>query len=126
MFPRDQILIMRTEDYSVNTKSVMKCVFDFLQLKSLKEIELTKYKITTSKREYVTKHKLGKQPMMTKTRVMLENLYRRDTEELSRLLKDKRFLWISRDSKSGMVENSTFNKFQKKIYTDEENKAYKR
>lgn len=57
---------------------------------------------------------------------MLENLYRRDTEELSRLLKDKRFLWISRDSKSGMVENSTFNKFQKKIYTDEENKAYKR
>lgn len=63
--------------------------------------------------------------MLTKTRVMLENLYRPDTEELSRLLKDKRFLWISRDSKSGMVENSTFNKFKKKIYTDEENTAYK-
>lgn len=77
---------------------------------SLKEIELTKFKITTSKREYVTKHKLGKQPMMAETRVMLENLYRPDTEELSRLLKDKRFLWISRDNKSGITENFTINK----------------
>eukprot|EP00105_Crassostrea_gigas_P041521 XP_019925669.1 PREDICTED: carbohydrate sulfotransferase 15 isoform X2 [Crassostrea gigas] len=111
VFPRDQILIMRTEDYSANTKSVMKRVFDFLQLKSLKELELSKFKITTLKREYVTKHKLGKQPMLTKTRVILENLYRADTEELSRLLKDKRFLWISRDSKSGMVGNSTINQF---------------
>lgn len=59
-------------------------------------MELTKFKITTSKREYVTKHKLGKQPMMTKTRAMLENLYRSDTEELSRLLKDERFLWKSK------------------------------
>lgn len=58
----------------------------------LKEMELTKFKITTSKREYVTKHKLGKQPMMTKTRAMLENLYRSDIEELSWLLKDERFL----------------------------------
>lgn len=77
---------------------------------SLKEIELTKFKITTSKREYVTKHKLGKQPMMAETRVLLENLYRPDTEELSRLLKDKRFLWISRDNKRGITENFTINK----------------
>lgn len=89
----------------------IKSNFTYFFSESLKEVELSKFKITTSKREYVTKHKLGKQPMLTKTRVVLENLYRPDTEELSRLLKDKRFLWISRDSKSGMVENSTINQF---------------
>lgn len=87
---------------------IVKSNFTYFFSESLKEVELTKFKITTSKREYVTKHKLGKQPMMTKTRVMLENLYRADTEELSRLLKDKRFLWISRDSKSGMVETKLY------------------
>lgn len=110
VFPRDHILIMRTEDYSANTTSVMKRVFDFLQLKPLKEMELTKFKITTSKREYVTKHKLGKQPMMTKTKVMLENLYRPDIEELSWLLKDERFLWKSIGIKSKIFRNSTINK----------------
>lgn len=73
-------------------------------------MELTKFKITTSKREYVTKHKLGKQPMMPKTRVMLENLYRSDTEELSRLLKDERFLWKSSGIKSEINRNSNLNK----------------
>lgn len=63
---------------------------------------------------------------MTKTRIMLENLYRADTEELSRLLKDKCFLWISRDSKSGMVENSTINQFWQRICTDKQSTAYKR
>lgn len=63
---------------------------------------------------------------MTKTRIMLENLYRADTEELSRLLKVKRFLWISRDSKSGMVENSTINQFWQRICTDKQSTAYKR
>lgn len=76
----------------------------------LKEMELTKFKITTSKREYVTKHKLGKQPMMTKTRAMLENLYRSDIEELSWLLKDERFLWKSIGIKGKIVRNSTINK----------------
>lgn len=73
-------------------------------------MELTKFKITTSKREYVTKHKLGKQPMLTKTRVILKNLYRSDTEELSRLLKDEHFLWKSSGIKSEIVRNSTINK----------------
>lgn len=73
-------------------------------------MELTNFKITTSKREYVTKHKLGKQPMLTKTRVILKNLYRFDTEELSRLLKDERFLWKSSGIKSEIVRNSTINK----------------
>lgn len=56
---------------------------------------------------------------------MLENLYCFDMEELSWLLKDKCFLWIFRDSKSGMVENFMFNKLKKKIYIDEENMVYK-
>lgn len=47
---------------------------------------------------------------MAETRVLLENLYRPDTEELSRLLKDTRFLWISRDNKRGITENFTINK----------------
>lgn len=76
----------------------------------LKEMELTKFKITSSKREYVTKHKLGKQPMMTKTKVILENLYRSDIEELSWLLKDERFIWKSSGIKNKIFRNSTINK----------------
>ena len=34
MFPRDQILVMRTEDYSANTTLLMRRVFDFLDLSS--------------------------------------------------------------------------------------------
>lgn len=66
-------------------------------------MELTKFNITTSKREHVTKRKLGKQPMKTETRVMLENFYRSDTEELSRILKDERFLWKSSGIESKIV-----------------------
>lgn len=76
----------------------------------LKEMELTKFKITSSKREYVTKHKLGKQPMMTKTKLILENLYRSDIEELSWLLKDERFIWKSSGIKNKIFRNSTINK----------------
>ena len=49
----------------------------------LEEEELEKFNITTLKRMHATKHKLGKQPMMTKTRVMLDNFYRSDTEAKS-------------------------------------------
>lgn len=34
VFPRDQILVMRTEDYSANTTLLMRRVFDFLDLSS--------------------------------------------------------------------------------------------
>ena len=34
VFPRDQILVMRTEDYSANTTLLTRTVFDFLDLSS--------------------------------------------------------------------------------------------
>ena len=73
----------------------------------LEEEELEKFKITSPKRVHVTQHKLGKQPMMTKTRAMLDNLYRSDTEKLSRLLNDKQYLWKGVGSDSGIVGDST-------------------
>ena len=66
-----------------------------------------KLNITTPKRVHVTKHKLGKQPMMTKTRAMLDNLYRSDTENLSRLLNDEQYLWKGLGNDSGIVGDST-------------------
>ena len=73
----------------------------------LEEDELEKFNITTPKRVHVTKHKLGKQPMMTKTRAMLDNLYRSDTEKLSRLLNDEQYLWKGAGNHSGIVGDST-------------------
>ena len=73
----------------------------------LEEEELEKFNITSPKWVHVTKHKLGKQPMMTKTRAMLDNLYRSDTEKLSRLLNDEQYLWKGAGNDSGLVGDST-------------------
>ena len=45
--------------------------------------------------------------MMTKTKVMLDNLYRSDTEKLSRLLNDEQYLWKGAGNNSGIVGDST-------------------
>nr|XP_022316416.1 uncharacterized protein LOC111120061 [Crassostrea virginica] len=119
---------MRTEDYSANTALLMRRVFDFLDLRHLEEEELKKLNITTPKRVHVTKHKLGKEPMMTKTRAMLDDFYRSDTEKLSRLLNDEQYsgkarvmtaeLWeILRHSRTTQMNLSVTNKF-KRAYRD--------
>ena len=86
---------------------VIRCILCFFSLGQLEEDELKKFNITTPKRVHVTKHKLGKQPMMTKTRAMLDNLYRSDTEKLSRLLNDEQYLWKGAGNDSGIVGDST-------------------
>ena len=63
--------------------------------------------ITTSKMVHVTKHKMGKQPMITKTRAMLDNFYLSYTEKLSRLLNDEQYLWKGAGNDSGIVGDST-------------------
>ena len=73
----------------------------------MEEDELKKFNITTPKRVHVTKHKLGKQPMITKTRAMLDNLYRSDTEKLSQLLNDEQYLWKGAGNDSEIVGDST-------------------
>ena len=73
----------------------------------LEEEELKKLNITTPKWEHVTKYKLGKEPMMTKTRAMLDDFYRSDTEKLSRLLNDEQYLWKGSGNDSGIVGDST-------------------
>ena len=75
-------------------------VFSLIQFE---EKELEKINIKTSKRVHVTKkHKLGKQPMMTKTRAMLDNFYRSDTEKL-----DEQYLWKGGGNYRGIVGDST-------------------
>ena len=83
------------------------CTLCFSSSGQLEEEELDKFNITTPKRVHVTKHKLGKQPMMTKTRVMLDNLYRSDTEKLSRLLNGEQYLWKGGGIDRGIVGDST-------------------
>ena len=45
--------------------------------------------------------------MMTKTKVMLDNFYRSDTEKLSRLLNDDQYLWKGAGNDRGIVGDST-------------------
>ncbi|XP_061192047.1 carbohydrate sulfotransferase 15-like [Saccostrea echinata] len=98
VFPREQMLILRTEDYSSNVSSVVRQVFKFLELRDLTDDELEKLNITVSKRVYVTKDKIGKPPMNPKTRQILENIYRSDIQDLYKLLNDERFLWQSQNN----------------------------
>ena len=44
---------------------------------------------------------------MAKTRVMLDNFYRSDTEKLTRLLNDEQYLWKGGVNDSGIVGDST-------------------
>ena len=73
----------------------------------LEEEELKQLNITTPKRVHVTKNKLGKEPMMTKTRAMLDDFYRSDTDKLSRLLNDEQYLWKGSGNDSGIVGDFT-------------------
>ncbi|XP_061191811.1 carbohydrate sulfotransferase 15-like [Saccostrea echinata] len=106
VFPREQMLILRTEDYSSNVSSVVKQVFKFLELRVLTDDELEKLNITISERVYVTKDKIGKPPMNPKTRQILENIHSSDIQDLYKLLNDERFLWHSQNS---VIENNTEN-----------------
>ncbi|KAK3796013.1 hypothetical protein RRG08_063398 [Elysia crispata] len=96
VFPRDQILVVRLEDYSVAPLKTISRVYKFLGLKSLsaEEAEDVLEKPVANPRRAQDK-KIGK--MLPETRALLTTFYYKYNVQLARLLDDGRFLWDDPD-----------------------------
>ncbi|CAC5387522.1 CHST15 [Mytilus coruscus] len=93
VFPRQQFIFIKMEEYVTNKEEVLNRIFKFLGLSTLSPTEMKKYGLlfTTIK----NKTKGGKQyePMLNATREMLYSLYDPYTKMLPQLLNDPSFTW---------------------------------
>ncbi|XP_030842753.1 carbohydrate sulfotransferase 15 isoform X1 [Strongylocentrotus purpuratus] len=92
VYPRDQLKIMRLEDWHINCTGLLPEVFDFLNLekKSGKTIaQFCEKKLQNGNK--VGLHAIG--DMLPKTRKLLEDFYESPNKELSLLLGDDKYLW---------------------------------
>ncbi|XP_067676216.1 carbohydrate sulfotransferase 15-like [Haliotis asinina] len=92
VFPREQFLIMRTEDHDQDPIARLRTVYNYLKL-NYTEDWLSSIANITHQRASGKKLKQG--PMLAKTRVLLDNFYRRYNTDLADILQDKRFLWLT-------------------------------
>ncbi|CAG2197783.1 CHST15 [Mytilus edulis] len=91
LFPKEQILVLKTEDYAENIKGTLKQIFKFLQLEKLPEIDLDR--IVQKEKAYKTTLKKKQGPMHKQTKDLLNKFYKPYNEDLALLLNDSRFMW---------------------------------
>ncbi|MEQ2222177.1 Carbohydrate sulfotransferase 15, partial [Ilyodon furcidens] len=92
VFQREQILVLRLEDYAANLKKTIKKVFDFLSVGPLSEqveAALTKRPMSNTRR--AKDRSLG--PMFPATRTLLSQFYQPFNSKLASILNKKAFLW---------------------------------
>ncbi|XP_067664163.1 carbohydrate sulfotransferase 15-like [Haliotis asinina] len=90
VFPRDQFLILRTEDQDDDPKARLSTVYEYLKLNYTED---TLASITRAPHKNASKKKERMGPMLQKTRVILDGYYRRYNQDLADMLQDKTFLW---------------------------------
>ncbi|XP_037542242.1 carbohydrate sulfotransferase 15 [Nematolebias whitei] len=92
VFHREQILVLRLEDYAANLKNTIRTVFDFLSVGPLSEqVEAALSKRPMSNTRRVQDKNLG--PMLPATRNLLSRFYLPFNSELSSVLNNSAFLW---------------------------------
>lgn len=92
VFHREQILVLRLEDYAANLKVTIKKVFDFLSVGPLStqvEAALTKRPMSNTRR--AADRNLG--PMLPATRDLLREFHQPLNHKLASVLDNKAFLW---------------------------------
>ncbi|KAJ8317755.1 hypothetical protein KUTeg_005659 [Tegillarca granosa] len=96
VFPKDQLLILRLEDYSKDLPNVLKKVYNFLNLRPLtsKEEKEIFHAPVYNKRKHKDKL-IGK--MKNETRTLLNQFYEPYNKQLSQLLKDDKFFFYEKD-----------------------------
>ena len=93
-FPADQLMVVRLEDYSQNTATVLQDIFAFLGVKQIPREEIEDF-IQRSKSKNTNKKSYIKHgEMLDKTKTMLTDFYRPYNERLAELLRDKHFLYV--------------------------------
>uniref|UniRef100_A0A3Q4HK19 Sulfotransferase n=1 Tax=Neolamprologus brichardi TaxID=32507 RepID=A0A3Q4HK19_NEOBR len=92
VFSKEQILVLRLEDYAANLKETIQKVFDFLSVGPVSqqvEAALTKQPMSNTRRE--EDRSLG--PMLPATRNILRNFHQPFNRKLASLLDNEAFLW---------------------------------
>ncbi|XP_044070809.1 carbohydrate sulfotransferase 15-like [Siniperca chuatsi] len=92
VFHREQILVLRLEDYAANLKVTIKKVFDFLSVGPLSEqveAALTKRPLSNTRR--AADRNLG--PMLPATRDLLKKFHQPFNHKLASVLENEAFLW---------------------------------
>ena len=89
-FPRDQILVLRLEDYAADTDETLKRIHRFLGVTTTDgdRPEKREGKEAIANRRYVD---IG--PMKNETETLLREFYAEYNEALAQLMGDRRFLW---------------------------------
>ncbi|XP_030842414.1 carbohydrate sulfotransferase 15-like [Strongylocentrotus purpuratus] len=91
-YPREQIHILRTEDWAKDPAKELSRIFIFLEIDSLSQEAL--FNITSSFRENQRKQEdrsLGK--LLPASQQLLDEFYKPFNEDLAQLLQDKKYLW---------------------------------
>lgn len=96
VFPREQILFLRNEDYQAKPKEHLEAVMRFLGLRDLNEGEWMKMLGVAR-----TNAQSSRYPrMLPETRQLLEEFYEPFNKKLAKLLDDDRFLWLDKKKPS--------------------------
>ncbi|XP_046548040.1 carbohydrate sulfotransferase 15-like [Haliotis rubra] len=92
VFPRDQFLILRTEDHDNDPEAQLSTVYNYLKLNYTEEWLAS---ITRVPHQNASKKKKRMGPMLQKTRILLDGFYSRYNQDLADILQDKMFLWLT-------------------------------
>ncbi|KAK3267182.1 hypothetical protein CYMTET_24250 [Cymbomonas tetramitiformis] len=89
-FPKDQLLVIKFEEYSKNLAHEVMRVFDFLQLRHLDD----RKQKAILQQERANKRRSGSgEPMLDKTRAFLSDFFAPYNAALRNLLNDSRYDW---------------------------------
>ncbi|XP_046365506.2 carbohydrate sulfotransferase 15-like [Haliotis rufescens] len=91
VFPREDFLILRTEDYKANAWGTLSDVFKFLSLPPLNVTAMDN--LAQLKKQHETKSKRNALDMKNSTRRILHDFYAEYNKELADILNDDKFLW---------------------------------
>ncbi|KAK3099481.1 hypothetical protein FSP39_005091 [Pinctada imbricata] len=91
VFPREQMFILRTEDYKRNEREYLLEIFRFLELNDVPEEAMRKIK--SSKKVYKTMRKEKMGPMLNATKSILAKFFKPHNAQLVSLMNDSRFDW---------------------------------
>ncbi|GFN89273.1 hypothetical protein PoB_001577900 [Plakobranchus ocellatus] len=92
VFPRSAFHVTTMDEFSSDMALTLERVMEFLGLEKLPDTQMET--ILKSRRRNVTKNKRGQ--ILPETRKLLEDFYRKCSEETAELLGDDKFLWTAK------------------------------
>lgn len=95
VFPKEQIFVLRLEDYSTNNKYYLYKIYDFLGVDTNVNIDVDVMAVRNVRRQL----DLRVGDMLNKTRMLLDEFYKPHKENLAMILNDTRYTWEEEDER---------------------------